>query len=261
MKRPLAHTAIYKPEGPAQEYAVWGCNLYKGCVHQCTYCYLRRGPMAKQLGGAVPEIEKKVGGTEEKAYRRFCKEVDAYQEQFKTDGGIFFSFSTDPCLPETLELTFRCSLYALEHGVPVFILTKDVHWVALDYVLGSWHPYRDLLHLGFTLTGHNELEPNAPSNIRRMDAMRHLHEYGFHTWASIEPVIDFRLSLEMIMDSAGYCEEFRIGLLSPYSKTRYCWDECDRFMRTVVRLAGQWGFEFIWKESIQKFYREGKPSE
>ena len=54
MKRPLAHRAIYKPEGPAAEYAVWGCNLYKGCRHQCTYCYLRRGPMGKQLGGAVP---------------------------------------------------------------------------------------------------------------------------------------------------------------------------------------------------------------
>ena len=36
MKRPLAHRAIYKPEGPAAEYAVWGCNLYKGCPHQCT---------------------------------------------------------------------------------------------------------------------------------------------------------------------------------------------------------------------------------
>lgn len=257
-KRPIAHRVIYKPNGPAAEYSVWGCNIYKGCAHQCTYCYLHRGPMAQQMGGCVPEIEKKVGGTKEKAYQRFCKEVDAYQEQFIADGGIFFSFSTDPMLFATVEMTFRCALYALERDIPVFILTKAVHWTALDYVLGSFHPYRHLLHIGFTLTGHDELEPMAPKNILRIDAIRRLHEYGFQTFASIEPVIDFTSSLEMILQCADCCDEFRIGLLSPYSKNRYDWEQCDRFMQNVNRFAERGDFRVVWKESINKFYREGK---
>lgn len=257
MKRPLAHRAIYKPEGPAAEYAVWGCNLYKGCRHQCTYCYLRRGPMGKQLGGDVPEIEKKVGGTEEKAYRRFCKEVDAYQEQFKTDGGIFFSFSTDPLLQEQWNLTYRCARYALEHGVPVWLLTKTTWWYRNAQFL--WE-YRDLLHIGFTLTGHNELEPYAPSNADRITFIRRLHDMGFHIWVSLEPVIDFESSLTCILNTTGLVEEYRIGLLSPYSKNRYDWQQCDRFMDAVHKLQRENGFfKVVWKDSIKKFYNEQKP--
>lgn len=28
---------IYRPDGPALEYSPWGCNLYRGCSHGCTY--------------------------------------------------------------------------------------------------------------------------------------------------------------------------------------------------------------------------------
>ncbi len=257
MKRPIAHKVIYKPEGPAAEYAVLGCNLYKGCCHQCTYCYLRRGPMGKQLGGAVPEIEKKVGGTEEKAYRRFCKEVDAYQEQFKTDGGIFFSFSTDPLLQEQWNLTYSCARYALEHGVPVYLLTKAVWWMPNAQLLWA---YRDLLYIGFTLTGHNELEPYAPSNAERIRAISRLHSMGFKIWVSLEPVIDFESSLTMILNTTGLVDEYRIGLLSPYSPKRYDWNECDRFVKHVEKMQQEYGFNVIWKDSVKKFYNEEKTS-
>ena len=259
MKRPLAHRAIYKPEGPAAEYSVWGCNLYKGCVHQCTYCYLRRGPMGKQLGGSLPEIEKKVGGTEEKAYQRFCKEVDAYQEQFKADGGIFFSFSTDPMLHETIDLTVRCAIYAMERQVPVYVLTKAVWWVIDTDYIQQLFPYRHLLHAGFTLTGFDELEPHAASNSRRQAAMIMLKAMHFPTFASMEPTIDFAKTLAIIETMKDSCQEFRIGLLSPYSPKRYDWHQCDRFINRVTELSNLHGFKVVWKESINKFYREQKP--
>ena len=31
--------AIYEPRGAAREYAPLACNLYRGCVHGCKYCY------------------------------------------------------------------------------------------------------------------------------------------------------------------------------------------------------------------------------
>ena len=31
--------AIYEPAGKAREYADLACNLYRGCVHGCKYCF------------------------------------------------------------------------------------------------------------------------------------------------------------------------------------------------------------------------------
>lgn len=47
--------AIYKPSGAANEYANLGLNIYKGCSHDCKYCY------CKNLGffsGTCNEIKK-----------------------------------------------------------------------------------------------------------------------------------------------------------------------------------------------------------
>jgi DNA repair photolyase len=80
--------------------------------------------------------------------------------------------------------------------------------------------YTKYMAPGFTLTGHDELEPNASTSAERIEAMRELHDAGFKTWASIEPVIDFDSSKEMIYESAGFCNLYKVGLESgkKYSK-------------------------------------------
>ena len=30
---------VYEPKGRAREYSELACNLYRGCVHGCRYCY------------------------------------------------------------------------------------------------------------------------------------------------------------------------------------------------------------------------------
>ena len=90
--------AIYQPNGAAAEYSAWACNLYNGCTHRCSYCYCRRGILAHTIGGDVPVIKKQLGGTPEKAFTIFSKELMTYREQIIADGGLFFSFSTDPML-------------------------------------------------------------------------------------------------------------------------------------------------------------------
>lgn len=68
--------------------------------------------------------------------------------------------------------------------------------------------------VGFTLTGHDELEPNASTNDERIEAMRKLHDAGFKTFASIEPIINFADSVDMISATIGYCDLYKIGLMS-----------------------------------------------
>ena len=80
-------------------------------------------------------------------------------------------------------------------GVPVKILTKMAGWVA-DYVHFINHSnsdnedreWRKLIAFGFTLTGHDELEPGASTNT---NAMKLLHEGWVQDVRSIEPIIDF----------------------------------------------------------------------
>ena len=140
--------------------------------------------------------------------------------------------------------------------VPVIILTKATWWVHEDWVIGALYAHRELLTIGFTLTGHDELEPGAPANVSRQTALIYLSKMQFRTFASMEPVIDFVSSLAIIRTIASDCQEFRIGLLSPYSKKRYDSAQCERFIREVQRLSKEHNFRILWKESIRRFCRE-----
>ena len=195
--------AIYRPNGAAAEYSTWACNLYNGCSHSC-------------------KIKALLGGDPKKAYHLFCQELDKYRDQITADGGLFFSFSTDPMLREEINLTMRCIEYAFSQQVPVIILTKATWWVREDWVIGSLYAHRDLLTIGFTLTGHDELEPCAPANVSRQTALIYLSKMQFRTFASMEPVIDFVSSLAIIRTIASDCQEFRSSVkcsVSPKSTT------------------------------------------
>lgn len=253
--------AIYQPAGAAEEYSKWSCNLYKGCDHNCTYCYCKHGPLAHTLGGPHAVLKLTLGD-ERNAVRVFRKELDKYRSQIIADGGLFFSFSSDPFLPQTAELSSKCIRYALDSGVPVYILTKAVHFAYRSWHIASMYAHRDLVHIGFTLTGHDEMEPGAPSTQERIEAIRHLHDdFELSVFASIEPVIDFKSSLDCITAIMPYVNEVRIGLLSPYSPRRYDWDECDRFVSDVTDLSLKYGVKVQWKDSINRFYKENMPKD
>ncbi len=253
-----SHKAIYRPAGAALEYSHWGCNLYVGSSHRGSYCYNCCGVFKHILGGSTPTLKKSLG-TPEQAYSIFCKELTANLPSLQTDG-LFFSFSTDPMLPETIDLTLRCALHALCHDVPVQILTKTTDWIFDTEALANLYPYRHLLRFGFTFTGYDDRESGAPTNSHRQVALIYLHRSGFHTFASMEPVIDFGKSLAIIYTIASNCEEFRIGLLSPSSRNRYNWHACDRFIRAINDLAARHHFALLYKESIRRFYTEAAPA-
>lgn len=210
--------AIYKPAGKAAEYAEWACNFYVGCSNGCTYCYLKKGRGAKILGGNKPTL-KKCFKNETHALEVFEKELKANLPELQKHG-LFFSFTTDPMLPETEELSCHAWGIALHmYDIPVKILTKRADWVD-SYLMfmdesnsdNASKEWRKKLAFGFTLTGHDELEPGASTNAGRIKAMEKLHKAGFKTFASIEPIINFADSLAMIEQAAPYCDLFKIGL-------------------------------------------------
>jgi DNA repair photolyase len=209
--------AIYQPKGKAAEYSEWACNFYVGCSNGCEYCYCKKGILSGTMGGENPTL-KKCFKDEEHALEIFNRELKANLDDLRVNG-LFFSFTTDPMLVETIKLTALATKECIKLNIPVKILTKSVKFIHyenwfFDYLPPISSHIQSLIAFGFTLTGHDELEKGASTNAERIEAMRKLHEAGFKNFASIEPIINFADSLSMIEQAAPYCNLFKIGLKS-----------------------------------------------
>lgn len=238
--------AIYNPSGKAGEYSYWACNFFTGCSNGCDYCYCKKGILAKAMGGDVP-ILKKCFKNEEHALEVFAKELEANLPEIQKHG-LFFSFTTDPMIDETYSLTLLATDMCVKHKVPVKVLTKSVkHTSAFIHYLQNWGESDSVKYIaiGFTLTGCDEREPNASTNAERIEAMRKLHDAGFKTWASIEPIIDLECSLKMIQETVGTCDLYKVGLMSG---KKYDWRELRGLMLACAAMNGK----FYFKDSFVK---------
>ena len=247
--------AIYTTKGAAREYGRIGCNFYKGCPHGCEYCYLKRGAPSAQLGGNEAVL-KKCFKDEQDAYEVFVVEMAKHIEQCRKYG-IFFSFTTDPMLRETHLLTLGAAKFAIGCNVPVKVLTKCANFpMSANLFINDIEPEkRSLLSMGFTLTGRDDMEPNADSNKDRIDAMRRMKALGFNTFASIEPVIDWKHSLRAIEMSLDCCDHYKVGLRSGVKKDYYDEDLSRGCIRGLVDMITHAGRTVYLKESTRKLLR------
>lgn len=219
--------AIYNPSGKAGEYSYWACNFYKGCKGGCTYCYLQNGILKKTMGGSMPEL-KACFKSEDHAREIFRKEFSLNRAELQKNG-LYFQFTSD-FFPESTELLTWAIEWCLLHNVPVSLLTKQVDWITdnwLDKLIGCEHQ----IMFGFTLTGHDEMEPGCATNQARIEKMNEVFNCGFHTYASIEPIIDFESSLRMIKEIYMQCDLYKIGLKSG---TTYDKHELNTFIDNVL---------------------------
>ena len=243
---------LYETKGAAKEYGRIGCNFYTGCPHECTYCYLKRGAPSKQLGGNEVQL-KKCLKDEETAYQILVKELTKWQAECQ-EHGIFLSFTTDPLIYDTSTLTLCAVINATQMGIPVWLLTKSASFIEImDYLENMKSEYRAMTHFGFTLTGHDEMEPYANSNKARIHAMKKMKELGYPTWASIEPVIDWSSSIEMIQKSLDYCEHYKIGLRSGVKKDYYNAVETYKSVVTAKQMILNAGRTVYFKESVRNW--------
>jgi DNA repair photolyase len=230
---------LSKPKGNAEEYGRWSVNPYIGCPHGCLYCYLKSGSSGGYLGQPKAVLKKGIV-SEDHAYHLAMAEILENREQIIRDGGLFMSFTSDPCIPETSTLFLSIARGAEHYNIPVTLLTKsgintpfghsfsdpteegrNLQWTLLSQLVLL---EGEKAAIGFTLTGHDNLEPNAAPNSERIELMERLLSWSSHVpnvkiWASIEPVIDFDSRFRMIQQAvdAG-CEHFKIGLMTKNTK-------------------------------------------
>ena len=290
---PVKGALIYQPQGAAGEYAKWAINLYHGCSNGCTYCYNRRGVLSHVFGDkpelAAPIVKSRDRQINYFLERKKLTAHDPIPDvvienctnvairswiyidtkrigvsRLIEDGGVFMSFTCDPLDAEDNVQNY--TLYAvkrlLRYGIPVTLLTKNVAWLKEDnwkkllkeypkHICCSTH--HALLTIGFTITGKDELEPNAPSTEKRIEALRKLHdEYKIKTFVSLEPIIDLHSASEVIKKTYKITDEIRIGAQSPIKKNRYNVMEFISFVVAVRSLANNLDCHFMVKDSMYK---------
>ena len=245
--------AIYTPKGAALEYAPVGCNLYTGCPHDCEYCYLKRGVLSHAMGGTEVRL-KSCFKNDDDAVMTFVREIDKHLDYLR-QVGVFFSFSTDPLIKETRDVTKCCIIQANNRHIPVKLLTKNADFID-DDVFMSWlllHDFRkDLVAFGFTLTGRDDMEPNASTNSQRIETMRRLSQMGFKTFASIEPVIDWTHANMVVKLSLDCCCHYKIGLRSGVKKDYYDLLRSGMWLDNMTKDIIQAGRTVYLKESSRK---------
>ena len=180
---------------------------------------MKLGPSAGILGGSVAKL-KKCFKSEAHAIEVYFKELfggngGTIPEEIRKHG-IFFTFTSDPGLPETFPLNAAVISETVKLRVPVLFLTKMTDWT--DSEIGrdllSIPEAKENLTIGFTLTGRDDLELKASPNKDRIAALRRLHDDGFKTFSSMEPVISCKMSLSIIKECLGFVDLFKVGLES-----------------------------------------------
>jgi len=229
MEKKLKGKAIYEPDGAAREYAKYACNFFIGCTGGCSYCFNRRWGW-----GNKPKL-KSCFKDEPHALKVFEIELKENLSDLKKHG-IFFSFATDPAIyKKTLHTTFNAIDLAVCFGVCSTILTKRADWVELflDNPKFIIEKYAKYTAIGFTLTGHDELEPGASTNTERIEAMRKLYKAGFKTFVSAEPIVDFQSTKTVILQSVKHCNHYMIGIMS---KKKYSSGEVNGFISDIFTI-------------------------
>ena len=287
---PVKGALIYQPHGAAGEYAKWAINLYHGCSNGCTYCYNRRGVLSHAFGDK-PELAASIVKARDKLLNEYLKrnnmtahdaipqkvirdttDVAALEivakdimrigeDVIREDGGIFFSFTCDPFDPDIDADMLRIIVFVLlDYQIPVTILTKNVDWLEIDKWKDFLEPDTDCpddllrnLSIGFTITGKDKLEPNAPSTEERIEALRKLYdEYKIKTFVSLEPITSIHTATEVIKKTFLITDEIRIGAQSPIKKDRYDVMEFIGFILAVKSIARDLDCRFMVKDSMYK---------
>lgn len=231
---------IYKPSGAAAEYGEYALNIYTGCPHRCSYCYV---PGVRRM-----DREKFHSCVEPR--KNIVDETKKYLAKTGMTGEtIFLCFTCDPfpygfdCTP-TLEVIDVLK----QSGNHVKILTKGIGLECFD-MLDSEDWY------GITDDGTTYMHGPLPSAKDRYVCLVMAHKRGIKTWISYEPVVYAHGVLGNIeclpeLYDGDRPEIIKIGKLN-YQKPPMPIDWA-KFGRNVVELCEQLEIPYYIKDSLRK---------
>jgi len=209
----MSYSMIYVPKGRAREYAPLASNIYRGCGHQCRYCYAPSATIRKSHE-AFGDAELRKGFVQ-----AVTKDANKRQAR-KAAGRVLLCFTCDPYQPldESLGSTRDTIRILHDTGHHVTILTKGGSRALRDLdLLGSDDAFATTLTFPASAVGHEQSklwEPHAALPDDRIQAIERFHEAGVPTWVSLEPVLDPDAALECIRQTSGFVDLYKVGKLN-----------------------------------------------
>lgn len=164
----------------------WLCDLpirydnYKGCTHNCSYCFVRRGKndiLKVEKDGGIDSLKNFVEGNRN-AMTRWCD----------WDIPIHWGGVSDPFQP--IEKKHRTTLQALKYlretQYPFVVSTKG-RLVADDEYLDIIKDCRCVVQISMVCGEYDKLEPGAPSFEERVEMARKVAATGIRVNARVQP--------------------------------------------------------------------------
>jgi DNA repair photolyase len=235
---------IYEPAGRAREYSPLALNYFKGCDHNCIYCY-------------VPNMLCRFNANYNHSVVSSPSNFNELEISAKKMQGcnkqILLSFTGDPyCNHENGETRKVLEiLNKYEHKVA--ILTKQPNKALKDIDL--FLKFGNRFKIGSTLTFDNEKdskhwESGAALPNERIQALKYFSENGIITWASFEPVIIPEQSLNLLNQVSKFIDHVKIGKINNYKGIDKSIDWA-KFIFESVRICRDAKLNFYIKKDLQ----------
>ncbi|MGD0157707.1 MAG: radical SAM protein [Terracidiphilus sp.] len=241
---------IYGPAGQAAEYAPLAANPNKGCGHKCSYCYV---PLVLH----IPREEFDAGAVPRPDYlEHLRKDAQKYQAAGIHEQ-VMLSFTTDVYNPFNTSLTRPAIEILIEHGLAFCVLTNGGKRALADIDL--YRPDRDCFASTLTSLDHGfsrKWERNAALPGDRIRTLKNFHERGIFTWVSLEPTLNIESSLEIVKETHGYVDLYKVGRANYLGQLTRTTDWRDYTLR-MVDMCQQLGVKHYIKRDLQQYLPAG----
>lgn len=232
---------IYEPRGKAGEYAKYACNLYKGCLHGCKYCYVPSFTYQNRENFSSQSIVRK------NILENL--EKDCIEGEGKIKENVLLCFTSDPYQPIETDITRQALQLFRKYNIPFTILTKGGTRAIRDFDL-----YSKQDNFATTLTfisdeKTKQWEPRAALFQDRLEAIKEAKKRGITTWVSLEPVLDVDEVLKIIQATQKYVDLYKIGKAN-YIKIEIDWKD---FVHKAINLCENLNKKYYIKIDLAKY--------
>lgn len=247
---------IYEPKGRAFEYSPLAANLYNGCAHGCSYCFVPGIPPYKYAENARAAFYANPAP-------RPCVLEQLARDARRMAGDerrILMSFTSDPYQPieREHEITRQALRIMVDHGLRPQILTKAGAWAVErdgDVLQASGCVWAATLTFDDAAKS-LEWEPGAALPCERFAALERAHALGLETWASLEPVLDPDAATRIIHATHRFVDLFKVGKLNHHPLEREI-DWAD-FLRRAEDALDEHGKARYIKRDLEAFRKTDK---
>jgi len=239
---------IYEPRGKAREYSPLAANLYKGCSHNCLYCY---APNATFKQRSLFHSQDFIAPRNEvlKYFRKDCQKYAGDKRE------VLFSFTSDAyqAIESELQITRQALQIARKYDIFAVILTKNGVLSRRDLSLLVSFKQRKF---GVSLT-HDcaeislKWESGASLPCERIEALKDAWTLGIETFVSFEPVIDPEAVYRLIELTHEYVDFYKVGKLNYHPLAQSIdWAE---FGHRAIELLKSLGKDYYIKKDLAQY--------